>query len=145
MSLAMRELMLTSLSRLEWLAKFRYNDLEGVVKNVVLKEVITGKESHSVSVHWPQKSITAKKAVSNSARMLLVSKDWYGFGKPLLEAFRMAKYVLKLTSNPIIPDILFRRPNKEEDDSLPSRMFKTIVGDSLQLIRHVDLDFKASA
>jgi hypothetical protein len=51
--------------------------------------------------------------------------------------------VLELTSNPIIPDIFFRRPNKEKDDSLPSRMFNTIVADSLQLIRRVDLDFKA--
>jgi len=61
------------------------------MKNIVLKEVITGKDSHSVSVHWSQKSITAKKFVSNSAQLLLLSKDWFEFGKPLLEAFRMFK------------------------------------------------------
>jgi hypothetical protein len=43
------------------------------MKNIVLEEVITGKDSHSVSVHWSQKSITAKKVVSNSVQLLQVS------------------------------------------------------------------------
>ena len=59
------------------------------MKDIVLKDVLTDRDSHSVSVHWSQISITAKKIVSSSAQLLLVSKDWYGFGKPLLKAFSM--------------------------------------------------------